>query len=60
MNRFSFLIILMGFFTSCTTHSFSDGSISVNGMKLPRMRHWYTNDGDTYLGSDIIVKELKE
>lgn len=33
-----------------------DGSILINGIKIPRVRHWHELD-DRYSGSDIIVKE---
>ncbi len=33
-----------------------DGSIRINGIKIPRVRHWHELD-DAYAGSDIILKE---
>jgi len=35
-----------------------DGLINVNGMKIPRIRHWHQFKDDTYSGSDLIIKEL--
>ncbi|MCB0567698.1 MAG: hypothetical protein KDD01_25300 [Phaeodactylibacter sp.] len=37
-----------------------DGLVLIDDMKLPRMRHWYSQANGAYLGSDIyvIVKEL--
>lgn len=37
-----------------------DGSIHLQGMRLPRMHHWYELKTYEYSGSDIIVKEMKE
>lgn len=36
-----------------------ENEIAVNGMKLPRIRNWYVKNTNEYLGSDIIVEELK-
>ena len=36
-----------------------DGEYEVGGMKVPRIRHWYIKDTDEYLGTDIIVEEVK-
>lgn len=35
-----------------------EGLITVNGIKIPRIRHWHELKNDTYSGTDIIVKEL--
>jgi len=32
--------------------------VQVDGITLPRMRHWYEKQTNKYLGSDIIVEEL--
>ncbi|MEQ8704140.1 MAG: hypothetical protein RIC19_09490 [Phaeodactylibacter sp.] len=32
-----------------------DGLLPVNGMQLPRMRHWYNIADSTYMGSDIVI-----
>ena len=34
-----------------------DDTLENNGIKIPRIRHWYEGN-DTYLGSDIILKKL--
>ncbi len=36
-----------------------DGIYTWDGISIPRYRHWYLSDSREYLGSDIIVKELK-
>ncbi|GAA4115074.1 hypothetical protein GCM10022393_15030 [Aquimarina addita] len=33
-------------------------SILINGIKLPRMRHWYELKDNKYTGSDLIIKEV--
>ncbi len=35
-----------------------EGEFFINGIKIPRIRHWYEYSDDQYSGSDIIVKEL--
>ena len=35
-----------------------EGIIDINGMKIPRIRHWHELKNDDYSGSDIIIKEL--
>lgn len=35
-----------------------EGEFATGGMRIPRIRHWYSKESATYLGSDIIVKEL--
>lgn len=37
-----------------------DELIVLNGMKIPRIRHWHKYYDDAYSGTDIIIKELKE
>ncbi len=32
-----------------------DGLVEIEGLKLPRMRHWYNRTDNSYLGSDIYV-----
>lgn len=39
---------------------FFDKIIEVNGMKIPRIRHWHNLEDNEYSGSDIILKESKE
>nr|WP_034242795.1 DUF6503 family protein [Aquimarina atlantica] len=34
------------------------GEIIIEGVKIPRIRHWHEYDTDAYSGSDIIVKEI--
>ncbi|WP_074408276.1 MULTISPECIES: DUF6503 family protein [Aquimarina] len=34
------------------------GEIIIEGVKIPRIRHWHEYDTDAYSGSDIIVKEV--
>lgn len=34
------------------------GVIHINGIKIPRIRHWYEYSDHTYSGSDIIVKTI--
>lgn len=36
-----------------------EGSYSLNGMNIPRFRHWYLEDSREYLGSDIILGEIQ-
>lgn len=36
-----------------------ESEIEIKGMKLPRIRNWYTKNTNEYLGTDIIVEELK-
>ena len=36
-----------------------ESEIEVNGFKIPRIRNWYIKGTNEYLGSDIIVEELK-
>lgn len=36
-----------------------DELIVVNGIKIPRIRHWHELNNDTYSGSDLIIKEVK-
>ena len=38
---------------------FFDGSIVINGIRIPRIRHWYDYETEDYLGSDIIVNNLQ-
>ncbi len=33
--------------------------ITVDGIKIPRLRHWYFKDSNEYLGSDIVVEEFE-
>ena len=35
-----------------------EGSISIDGIKIPRIRHWYELANGMYSGSDIIMNEL--
>ncbi|MEO9884206.1 MAG: DUF6503 family protein [Balneola sp.] len=35
-----------------------EGIVTINKMKLPRIRHWHTYNDDSYSGSDIIIKEI--
>jgi hypothetical protein len=35
-----------------------DGEIAINGISIPRYRHWHEYHGDAYSGSDIIVERL--
>lgn len=37
-----------------------DESITVNGIKIPRIRHWHELKSDTYSGTDLIIKELNQ
>jgi hypothetical protein len=37
-----------------------DGEIVSNDMTIPRIRHWYDKGTREYLGSDIIVNEIRE
>ncbi len=37
---------------------FFEGEIAINGVKIPRYRHWYELKDNEYAGSDIIVKML--
>lgn len=32
-----------------------NGNVGIEGMNLPRFRHWYNKQTDEYLGSDILV-----
>ncbi len=34
------------------------GKITIEGVNIPRIRHWHEYDTDAYSGSDIIVKEI--
>lgn len=36
-----------------------EGEVEIAGVRIPRMRHWTIVGTNEYLGSDIIVKELK-
>ncbi|WP_282163015.1 DUF6503 family protein [Ulvibacterium marinum] len=36
-----------------------EGEFDINGMKIPRIRNWYIKGTNEYLGTDIIVEELK-
>ncbi len=36
-----------------------EGEYVVDGIKLPRIRHWYIKGTEEYLGSDIIVETLE-
>ena len=36
-----------------------EGEFETNGIKIPRMKHWYELN-NVYSGSDIIISELKE
>ena len=36
-----------------------DGTIEINGVALPRIRNWYVQGSEEYLGSDIIVGVLE-
>ncbi|UII75643.1 DUF6503 family protein [Flagellimonas sp. HMM57] len=35
-----------------------EGIIEVDGIKIPRIRHWHELKNDTYSGSDLVIKEL--
>lgn len=35
-----------------------EGEIAINGVSIPRFRHWHEYHDDEYSGSDIIVKRL--
>ena len=35
-----------------------EGEVDLNGLKIPRMRHWYIKETQEYLGSDIVVRQL--
>ncbi|MET2983967.1 DUF6503 family protein [Aureibaculum conchae] len=35
-----------------------EGIINIDGIKIPRIRHWHELKNDTYSGSDIVIKEL--
>jgi len=35
-----------------------NGSIVIDGVQIPRIRHWHELSTDVYSGSDIIIKEL--
>ncbi len=35
------------------------GEYEFNGVKTPRIRNWYSQSQNKYLGSDVIVAELK-
>ncbi|AWX46318.1 hypothetical protein HME9304_03351 [Flagellimonas maritima] len=37
-----------------------DGTINIDGLKIPRIRHWHELKDDTYSGSDLIIKEIQE
>lgn len=37
-----------------------DEHIIINGIKIPRIRHWHELKDDTYSGTDIIIKELTD
>ena len=37
-----------------------EGIIKIDGIKIPRIRHWHELKNDAYSGSDIIVKEIME
>lgn len=37
-----------------------DGLIMVNGIKIPRIRHWHELKSNTYSGTDVIIKELTD
>lgn len=37
-----------------------DKLITVDGIKIPQIRHWHKLKNDSYSGSDLIIKELKE
>lgn len=37
-----------------------EGVFTSGGLNIPRIRHWYSKEQMEYLGSDIIVKEVKE
>jgi hypothetical protein len=32
---------------------------TIDGITIPRIRHWYLKDTNEYLGSDIIVEKLE-
>ena len=34
-----------------------EGLVDYNGLKIPRMRHWYKLENNDYLGSDIIIEK---
>ena len=36
-----------------------ESEFEINGMKIPRIRNWFIKGTNEYLGTDIIVKELK-
>ncbi|GAB5555268.1 MAG: hypothetical protein Sapg2KO_48590 [Saprospiraceae bacterium] len=36
-----------------------EGAFEIDGIKLPRIRNWYIKGTNEYLGSDLIIKELK-
>lgn len=36
------------------------GEYEVNGVKIPRVRNWYDKNTNEYLGTDVIVKGLKQ
>ncbi|MEL7123774.1 MAG: hypothetical protein AAFO07_30315, partial [Bacteroidota bacterium] len=35
-----------------------EGEIEIQGVKIPRIRHWYQTPKEDYMGSDIIIKML--
>lgn len=35
-----------------------EGEYSTDGMKIPRFRHWYLEESNEYLGSDLILGEI--
>lgn len=37
-----------------------EGIIDIEGMKIPRIRHWHELKNDDYSGSDIIIMELSD
>ena len=36
-----------------------EGEIDIQGVKIPRIRHWYETPKNEYMGSDIIIKTLQ-
>ncbi|MBS9463046.1 hypothetical protein KIM67_11540 [Flagellimonas sp. 389] len=36
-----------------------EGIIEIDGIKIPRIRHWHELKDDSYSGSDLIIKELQ-
>jgi len=46
--------------TSKGERLYFEGKININGVSIPRIRHWHEYSNDEYSGSDIVLKELEK